>query len=311
MCPCRGRGLSLLWRPGYSDAMDPSDSRSRLRLAIAVLVSIPFVLMVFVPFVRDDPPDMVLFFGRLHPVILHLPIGFVVAWTVIEILGIARPELGVRPACRILLWLTVISAIPTAVTGNLLASPGGYDESLLFRHRLLSSLTVVACVWLLALRPMAEIEQGQKRLCAWYHGLMLVNLPLLLAAGHLGGCLTHGSTYLTDYMPAFMRRGPGDDTPGGTDAVQTFHREIAPLLQEICFRCHGADKQKGDFRMDTLDPDMIAGPNLDAWQNALEMLEIEEMPPEGKKTFTPEQREKVLAWMAGSIESAIAANPDP
>ena len=35
-------------------------------------------------------------------------------------------------------------------------------------------------------------------------------------------------------------------------AAPDFHREVRPLLEASCIQCHGADKQKGDLRLDTL-----------------------------------------------------------
>jgi len=32
-----------------------------------------------------------------------------------------------------------------------------------------------------------------------------------------------------------------------------FHREVRPILEASCIQCHGAEKQKGDLRLDTLD----------------------------------------------------------
>ena len=52
---------------------------------------------------------------------------------------------------------------------------------------------------------------------------------------------------------------------GGTPEpdLATFHREIKPILDDTCVKCHGPDKQKGDFRTDLLDPDLTHGEDVD------------------------------------------------
>ena len=44
--------------------------------------------------------------------------------------------------------------------------------------------------------------------------------------------------------------GPAERT---TD-LESFRREIEPLLESACLGCHGPDKEKGGFRLDELDP---------------------------------------------------------
>ena len=36
-------------------------------------------------------------------------------------------------------------------------------------------------------------------------------------------------------------------------ADEVFQKDILPILQKHCYDCHGADKQKGKLRLDTLD----------------------------------------------------------
>src|SRR6185369_5294026 len=34
------------------------------------------------------------------------------------------------------------------------------------------------------------------------------------------------------------------------DFVEKFEKEVRPVLEESCFKCHGPDKQKGGLRLD-------------------------------------------------------------
>ena len=59
-----------------------------------------------------------------------------------------------------------------------------------------------------------------------------------------------------------------------------FENEVQPVLRKHCFSCHGPEKQKGDLRFDSLDPDMVNGHAAETWHDALDVLNRGEMPPE-------------------------------
>ena len=52
-----------------------------------------------------------------------------------------------------------------------------------------------------------------------------------------------------------------------------------PFLDQYCFECHGAEKQKGDYRFDTLGTDLSNLQTLETWQGILDQLNLGEMPP--------------------------------
>lgn len=77
---------------------------------------------------------------------------------------------------------------------------------------------------------------------------------------------------------------------------------IQPLLQEYCITCHGADKQKGDVRLDQLD-------SLDAelWTTVYEQLASEEMPPDDEAQPSEDERDKMMnAALDVARQSAVA-----
>jgi hypothetical protein len=72
----------------------------------------------------------------------------------------------------------------------------------------------------------------------------------------------------------------------------------AVFFESYCVQCHGADKQKGDVRLDdvsTMDPAL--------WRSVYEQLAAEEMPPDNKKQ--PEETER-RALMTHALELASA-----
>ena len=49
-------------------------------------------------------------------------------------------------------------------------------------------------------------------------------------------------------------------------------KNVEPFLKQHCYNCHGAKKQKGDIRFDTLDRDLTNYENLEIWQGILDQL---------------------------------------
>ncbi|MCH2101986.1 MAG: DUF1592 domain-containing protein [Planctomycetes bacterium] len=83
-----------------------------------------------------------------------------------------------------------------------------------------------------------------------------------------------------------------------------YETEIGPLMKRYCFECHGAEKQKGDIRLDVLDPDIVHGPDTEGWHTALDMINGGEMPPRRAKQPTDEERRLLVAWMTSGLELA-------
>jgi hypothetical protein len=83
-----------------------------------------------------------------------------------------------------------------------------------------------------------------------------------------------------------------------------FERDIEPILSKTCLQCHGPDKQKGGVRIDTLDPDLFAGSDVDWWLDVLTVLTNGEMPPEDEAELSSEDRGKVIEWLSAELQRA-------
>ena len=55
------------------------------------------------------------------------------------------------------------------------------------------------------------------------------------------------------------------------------------LLQDHCAKCHGAEKQKGKFRVDDLPFAITNIESAERWQKVLNQMNSGEMPPEDEK----------------------------
>jgi hypothetical protein len=90
----------------------------------------------------------------------------------------------------------------------------------------------------------------------------------------------------------------------------TFDKDIKPIFEKSCFKCHGAEKQKAKLRVDTLAAVKKGGENgaiFEAGKSEKSRLvhavgrildEDENMPPEGKgEPLTKDQVALVRAWI--------------
>ena len=89
----------------------------------------------------------------------------------------------------------------------------------------------------------------------------------------------------------------------------TFERDIKPIFEKSCFKCHGTEKQKGKLRVDSLAAVMKGGENgkiVEVGNSAksgvvLSISRLDEdsqMPPDGKgEPLTKDQVGLVRAWV--------------
>lgn len=261
--------------------------------------------------------DLVLFFGRFHPIILHLPIGFLLIAFVMEIISRYKKFEVYKPAVGFVLFLGAVSAVVAAGLGLMLAEGGGYGEDLLSLHQWLGIGAAVAAIVSLVLHQMVQ-KQKTPAMDKAYVSTMSVMIVVLMAAGHYGGSLTHGSDYLTQYMPNPLRTLAGMEPRETKEETKitnlpeamVYQDIIHPILDARCVSCHNPDKKKGELMMHTVaalqeggedGPIFIAG-NVDKSHLIKRILLPEDdehhMPPDGKSQLTDEQVDLLKWWIA-------------
>jgi mono/diheme cytochrome c family protein len=91
-----------------------------------------------------------------------------------------------------------------------------------------------------------------------------------------------------------------------------FQRDIRPLLEKSCVGCHGAEKQKGKFRLDTREWLLKGGEDgevvlpgksaeSELVQNVARVDEDSAMPPKREDALRPEQIGKLRAWIDAGV----------
>lgn len=87
--------------------------------------------------------------------------------------------------------------------------------------------------------------------------------------------------------------------------LKAFRSEIEPTLKKACYRCHGSETAEGDFRVDTLDPDLLYGEDTDWWLDVMNALGNGEMPPPDEDVeMAIEDRRKVIDWLSSQVQVA-------
>ena len=86
--------------------------------------------------------------------------------------------------------------------------------------------------------------------------------------------------------------------------LATFEKTIKPILARSCVQCHGAETEEGNIRIDTLDPNLLQGKDVDWWLEVLAVLSNGEMPPPDDVELPDADRSTVVAWLSRELQLA-------
>lgn len=128
--------------------------------------------------------------GRIHPIVIHLPIVCLLIAVLTEALGLLRGAVW-RPATALLLITGTAGAILAVITG--LNLEGAQDPDILERHELLAWLTLAgALIASGLLLTMRWVAMPRWPLLA----VLAITALLAGATGHLGGQMSWGRDWL-------------------------------------------------------------------------------------------------------------------
>jgi uncharacterized membrane protein len=222
--------------------------------------------------------------GHLHPLILHVPIGFGVL--LIGLFSIKRQLASFEVLAEFLLLLTAIFSTITAIFGLFLAKEGGYETSALDWHQWSGvAVSFIYFIWVLLRRNILV-------------GAALGFIALVIA-GHTGASITHGEDYLRF----------GTQASEITSASVVFEDIVQPILKAKCESCHNDQKSKGALKMNSIANLMKGGKHGTIWKAGdelnshlvqrikLPMNAKEHMPPLGKAQLTPDEITILRLWV--------------
>jgi len=81
---------------------------------------------------------------------------------------------------------------------------------------------------------------------------------------------------------------------------------VSEFVSEYCIGCHGEEKQKADRRLDGLSANVFDESNLTMLEEALDMLNLGDMPPDEQKVKqpSPEETRQVIDWLTERLTVA-------
>lgn len=290
---------------------------------------------------RDSDPGpwlqtLELLAGRLHPLVVHFPIAFLLTAAALELAAALRRRPQRSPLGTLCLSLGLVSAAAAAGSGWLLAANevGGGERLELHRWSGVGAVLVAATAWLVGL----ACRRSPERVLLRIYRLMVIAAALLVGlTSHVGADLVWGPGWLTAPL-----RSPSPPAPGAGPAVVVegkpepaaqgalaaapvaidFWRDVRPILEQSCFECHGATQAKGRLRLHERDfvlgaaarrAVVVPGEPQDSEllrRVGLPPGDEEAMPPEGER-LSPQARETLRRWIAEGASWPPAAGDSP
>jgi uncharacterized membrane protein/mono/diheme cytochrome c family protein len=204
----------------------------------------------------DDLDWILQLLGRLHPLLVHFPIGLLVVALFMELLTVGGKRKGLREGAYWVVYLGTIFATLSALFGWLLRTQEDYSGELVDNHQYTGiATTVLAILTTLLLRLTIKGKLPDFR--AYRMGLT-ATVVVLTIAGHLGASLTHGEDYLTSVLPG--NEDGYDDAKGlallaelnKSDSITETQKdrlnlEVRALFAHNCYQCHSENKSKGEL----------------------------------------------------------------
>lgn len=246
--------------------------------------------------------------GRLHPLLVHLPIGVLLFAAALMVFGrITKAYLGAAVSFA---WgAGAFMAFLSCGVGWLLAQSGDYDADMVQVHQWTGLLTAGLGTLTFFVRKYRWIPAS-------------ATVIVLSIAGHYGGNLTHGEGYLfangeTSSQTEQSAKTPEEqalvvsDSTGKKVVRRSFmyRDQVIPVLKAKCYSCHSAAKKKGGLRLDTEAFIRKGGKNgsvLFAGNPAKSKLftylllpegDDRHMPPKGKLQLTRQEIATVQNWI--------------
>lgn len=104
---------------------------------------------------------------------------------------------------------------------------------------------------------------------------------------------------------AFCGSGVTQNPPA--EAAAEYTAVVRPLVQKYCLNCHSTKLKKGSFDLERFASVADVRKDLKAWQQTIEMLDADEMPPKDKPQPTADERKALLAWTRRFLDAEARA----
>jgi uncharacterized membrane protein len=264
--------------------------------AFAIIVLLSF-LLIFEQ--RLELPAWLQAFGRMHPLLLHLPIGLLLLTALLVFLRKYFESSSFDSMISFLLHLAVLMASLTALMGLFLSREGGYDDQELQLHKWFGVATCYVGAGLLIVQRKDKIFKAS----------LLVSVGVLIITGHYGAMMTHGENFV---LGPLQNQNPETQL---TEDATVFEAVIEPLFERKCVSCHNETKAKGRLVLTSFDHIMKGGKSGQLWnvndvtntllmkRLLLPMADKKHMPPKDKPQLTVAELNFVSMWLGSGADT--------
>lgn len=253
--------------------------------------------------------EFLFFLGRFHVLVLHIPIGIIVAIFFVELLARREKYRYLESASPFLWSAAAIAAVVTVVLGYLHFAEGGFGSASGNQHRTFGT-ALAAIISVVALLRASKFAPAYTPV---YFPAAVLMVLLASITGHYGGNLTHGSTFLVEYAPQPIRAlaglGPRRPPVENLAEADPFLDLVGPMFRERCGGCHNGDKRQGELDLTSYASAMRGGetgsvivagrPQLSELLNRITLPRDDEafMPAEGNTPLTDAEVRIVEWWI--------------
>ncbi len=251
-------------------------------------------------------PYLLLFIGRFHPIVLHFPIVLIVLALILEIMRRSSFIRGADTLVLMILIAAVASALLAISSGFLLYSSGDYSGALMNQHFWIGVITGICILFTSAF---FIFYRNNPRLYPLYLAGLVISNGAVAFASHLGGSVTHGEDYLTEYIPMLFSKAETKE-PVEQSEMLVYDHVMAPIFDAKCNSCHNDSRSKGELSMTSYEkivkggeseiPGIVPGiPDSSEIYKRIILPEghADRMPPEGKAPLTENETLLLHAWI--------------
>ncbi|MFL2629358.1 MAG: c-type cytochrome domain-containing protein [Flavobacteriaceae bacterium] len=257
--------------------------------------------------------------GRFHPLIIHLPIGFILIGLLIEI-NSQKFKSSNKILKFIFLWSSITCFI-SVLTGFLQYQNEGLLWESIQNHFISGIITLLLSVafyfYLNKSKPFTALPRKVYTIGIFFN---------LLITGHLGGNITHGEDHLIEPLPDSIKLFLNKDSVKEEYTFKNeidinkpvFNNLIQPILDSKCVSCHNSKKSKGKLMLNNYEVLKKGGKNglVINFKNPelseilvrihLPKSEKKHMPPKAKKQLTKAEINILSHWInMGAPENTL------
>ena len=239
--------------------------------------------------------------GKLHLLLLHLPIGILLLAVGLEWACHWKAKAISNDVKVFAYGIGAISALLASVSGYLLSTNGNYNAEEINYHKWAGIFTALFSIVLYF-----SARYYNLKIQRWLALFLALTIGL---TGHLGGTITHGEGFLTNFRSdSQVQKGPIFNVESVQEA-KVFEDLIRPIIAAKCVPCHGPDKIKGKLRLDSQEYIIKGGKSGNALiHQSLQQSELisritlplsddKHMPPRKKMQMSEEEIELMHWWM--------------